>query len=128
MNELEEHMRLELLDPSWKEQKAKADSRYATTNLTHSDMANNLKRFASQRGDLFDGVTGQPITEEEAARRKRAAINSYDGNLEGRSQANINHMQNVNVDEQIARIHQRFAKEKEQQAAAAAAAAQGQGH
>ena len=128
MNELEEHMRIELLDPSWKEQKAKADSRYATTNLTHSDMANNLKRFASQRGDLFDGVTGQPITEEEAARRKRAAINSYDGNLEGRSQANINHMQNVNVDEQIARIHQRFAKEKEQQAAAAAAAAQGQGH
>ncbi|RYP57218.1 hypothetical protein DL770_010714 [Monosporascus sp. CRB-9-2] len=115
MNELEEHMRIELLDPSWKEQKAKADSRYATTNLTHSDVANNLKRFASQRGDLFDGVTGQPLTEEELARRKRAAMNSYDGNLEGRSQAHINHMQSVNVDEQIARIHQRFAKEKEQQ-------------
>lgn len=115
MNELEAHMRIELLDPRWKEQKAKADARYATSNLSHADMASNLKRFASQRADLFDGVTGQPITEEEAARRKRAAINSFDGNLEGgRSQPHATHMQSVNVDEQIARIHQRFAKEKEQ--------------
>ncbi|KAH7018267.1 Pre-mRNA splicing factor PRP21 like protein-domain-containing protein [Microdochium trichocladiopsis] len=109
LNELEEHMRIELLDPSWKEQKAKAEQRYATTNLTHADMANNLKRLASNRVDIFDGTTGQPITEEEAARRKRIALNSYDGNPEGRSQAHMSHMQNVNVDEQIARIHQRFA-------------------
>ncbi|KAI0172432.1 Pre-mRNA splicing factor PRP21 like protein-domain-containing protein [Hypoxylon sp. FL1284] len=114
MNELESHMRIELLDPQWKEQKAKAESRYATTNLSHSDVANNLKRFASQRGDLFDGVTGQPISEEEMARRKRAALNSFDGNPEGRSQAHVNHMQSVNVDEQIARIHQRFAKDNQQ--------------
>ncbi|KAI1475747.1 hypothetical protein K445DRAFT_65538 [Daldinia sp. EC12] len=114
MNELEAHMRIELLDPQWKEQKAKAESRYATTNLSHSDVANNLKRFASQRGDLFDGVTGQPISEEEMARRKRAALNSFDGNPEGRNQAHMNHMQSVNVDEQIARIHQRFAKDNQQ--------------
>ncbi|KAI1771672.1 Pre-mRNA splicing factor PRP21 like protein-domain-containing protein [Hypoxylon cercidicola] len=114
MNELEAHMRIELLDPQWKEQKAKAESRYATTNLSHFDVANNLKRFASQRGDLFDGVTGQPISEEELARRKRAALNSFDGNPEGRSQAHVNHMQSVNVDEQIARIHQRFAKDNQQ--------------
>ncbi|KXJ89406.1 Pre-mRNA splicing factor PRP21 like protein-domain-containing protein [Microdochium bolleyi] len=115
LNELEEHMRIELLDPSWKEQKAKTEQRYATTNLTHADMANNLKRFASQRGDIFDATTGQPITEEEASRRKRAALNSYDGNPEGRSQAHMSHMQNVNVDEQIARIHQRFAGQNQGQ-------------
>ncbi len=141
MGELEEHMRIELLDPSWKEQKAKADARYAATNLTHADVANNLKRFASQRGDLFDGTPRQQQQqqqqhqqqpgagggaageqdadsgneEELARRRKRAALNSYDGNLEGRSQAHITHLQSVNVDEQIARIHQRFAKDKEQQ-------------
>ncbi|KAH9905317.1 Pre-mRNA splicing factor PRP21 like protein-domain-containing protein [Xylariomycetidae sp. FL2044] len=114
MNELEAHMRIELLDPQWKEQKAKADSRYATTNLTPADMANNLKRLASQRADIFDGVTGQPISEEEMTRRKRAALNSFDGNLEGRSQAHINHMQSVNVDEQIARIHQKFASQSQQ--------------
>ncbi|KAI3327172.1 Pre-mRNA splicing factor PRP21 like protein-domain-containing protein [Xylariaceae sp. AK1471] len=115
MNELEAHMRIELLDPQWKEQKAKAESRYATTNLSSTDVANNLKRLASARADIFDPVTGQSISEEEMARRKRAAINSFDGNLEGRSQAHINHMQSVNVDEQIARIHQKFAKDNQQQ-------------
>jgi splicing factor 3A subunit 1 len=115
MNELEAHMRIELLDPQWKEQKAKAESRYATTNLSSADVATNLKRLASARADIFDPLTGQSISEEEMARRKRAAINSFDGNLEGRSQAHINHMQSVNVDEQIARIHQKFAKDNQQQ-------------
>ncbi|KAJ8110929.1 hypothetical protein ONZ43_g5745 [Nemania bipapillata] len=115
MNELEAHMRIELLDPQWKEQKAKAESRYATTNLSSIDVANNLKRLASAREDIFDPITGQSISEEEVARRKRAAMNSFDGNLDGRSQAHINHMQSVNVDEQIARIHQKFAKENQQQ-------------
>ncbi|KAI8627036.1 Pre-mRNA splicing factor PRP21 like protein-domain-containing protein [Xylariaceae sp. FL1651] len=114
MNELEAHMRIELLDPQWKEQKAKAESRYATTNLSNTDVANNLKRLASQRADIFDPVTGQSVSEEEMARRKRAAMNSFDGNLEGRSQAHINHMQSVNVDEQIARIHQKFARDNQQ--------------
>ncbi|KAI1433697.1 Pre-mRNA splicing factor PRP21 like protein-domain-containing protein [Xylaria sp. CBS 124048] len=115
MNELEAHMRIELLDPQWKEQKAKAESRYATTNLSSIDVANNLKRLASARADIFDPITGQSITEEEMARRKRAAINSFDGNMDGRSQAHINHMQSVNVDEQIARIHQKFANQNQQQ-------------
>jgi hypothetical protein len=71
---------VELLDPRWKEQKAKAETRYATTNISHAEVANNLKRFASQRGDVFDPVTGQAISEEEQQRRKRAAIQSFDGN------------------------------------------------
>lgn len=104
---------VELLDPRWKEQKAKADARYATTNLNTADVANNLKRLASQRSDVFDGVTGQPVlSDEEAARRKRAAINSYDGNPETKSQAQISQLQNVNVEEQIRAIHQKFAEKK----------------
>ncbi|RDW63868.1 hypothetical protein BP5796_10370 [Coleophoma crateriformis] len=111
-SELDEHMRIELLDPRWKEQKAKADSRFATTNLSTSDVANNLKRLASQRSDLFDGVTGQPITEEEAARRKKAA-SGYDGTpLEKGDRARLEMMQNVNVEEQIRAIHQKFGDRK----------------
>ncbi|KAH8589179.1 Pre-mRNA splicing factor PRP21 like protein-domain-containing protein [Bisporella sp. PMI_857] len=106
-SELDEHMRIELLDPRWKEQKAKADSRYASTNLSTQDVANNLKRLASQRSDLFDGVTGQPITEEEAARRKKAAT-SYDGNPVEKGDRRIDMMQNVNVEEQIRALHQKF--------------------
>lgn len=103
---------VELLDPQWKDQKAKAEARYSTTNLSTADVANNLKRLASQRSDVFDGVTGQPLSEEEAARRKKATIHSFDGNPDGKSQAHINHLHNLNVEEQIRAIHQRFADKK----------------
>ena len=100
---------MELLDPRWKEQRQKAESRQSTTNLSTSDVAANLKRLASQRSDLFDGVTGQPvISEEEAARRKKAAM-SYDGQLDGeKAKEQRDALQGVNIQEQIQKIHQRF--------------------
>lgn len=113
LSEWEEHMRIELLDPRWKEQKAKAESRFATTNISTADVANNLKRLASQRTDVFDSVTGQPLSEEEMARRKKATINSYDGNPDGKSQAHIAHLQHANVEEQIRAIQQKFGDKKD---------------
>ncbi|KAL8641393.1 MAG: hypothetical protein Q9228_001782 [Teloschistes exilis] len=105
-DELEQHMRIELLDPRWKEQRLKSDLRQSTTNLSTSDVAANLKRLASQRSDVFDGVTGQPvISEEEAARRKKAALN-YDGQLEKGKE--MERRQGMNIDEQIRQIHQKF--------------------
>ncbi|KAK0612334.1 putative pre-mRNA splicing factor [Bombardia bombarda] len=112
LNELDDHMRIELLDPRWKEQKAKAESRFATTNLSTVDVANNLKRLASQRSDVFDSVTGQPISDEEQSRRKKVALNSFDGSLDGKSHAHINQLQTFNLDEQIRAIHQKFADKK----------------
>ncbi|KAF2140549.1 uncharacterized protein K452DRAFT_299295 [Aplosporella prunicola CBS 121167] len=106
-DELQQHMRIELLDPRWKEQKAKADSRYATTNLSTSDVANNLKRLASQRSDVFDPVTGQQISPEEEERRKRAAT-SYSGQPGANDAARLAQMQGMNVEEQIRQIHQKY--------------------
>jgi splicing factor 3A subunit 1 len=60
---------------------------------------------------MFDGVTGQALSEEEEARRKKAAI-SYDGNPEGKDARMAAGMQNVNVDEQIRNIHLKFAERK----------------
>ncbi|KAF3359674.1 hypothetical protein VdG1_05077 [Verticillium dahliae VDG1] len=107
MDELEAHMRIELLDPRWKDQKAKADARYATTNLSTADVANNLKRLASQRSDVFDGITGQPLSEEEKARRKKAAVHGVENPNMG-----PNHMQGLNVTDQIRAIHQKFSDRK----------------
>jgi splicing factor 3A subunit 1 len=76
------------------------------------DVANNLKRLASQRSDVFDPVSGQTISEDELARRKKAAVQSYDGNPEGRAPTQVNQMQNVNVEEQIRAIYQKVANEK----------------
>ncbi|KAK4125132.1 Surp module [Parathielavia appendiculata] len=112
LNEMDEHMRIELLDPRWKEQKAKADARYATTNLSTVDVANNLKRLASQRSDVFDTTTGQPVSEEELARRKKVALHAFDGNPDGKSQAHLNQLQTSNLDEQIRAIHQKYADKK----------------
>ncbi|KAF3482338.1 uncharacterized protein GIQ15_05097 [Arthroderma uncinatum] len=83
--EMEHHMRIELQDPRWKEQRAKADARFASTNLSTLDVANNLKRLASQRSDVFDpvlsGATGTAGSGEGEGRdgneemsRKRVAV------------------------------------------------------
>ncbi|KAL1890398.1 SF3a splicing factor complex subunit [Ceratocystis pirilliformis] len=83
MDELQEHMKIELLDPQWKEQKTKAEARYATTNISTADVANNLKRLASQRSDVFEDVQG--LSEEELARRKKTGIIGMDGRSETKS-------------------------------------------
>jgi splicing factor 3A subunit 1 len=51
INELDEHMRIELLDPKWKEQKAIAEKRQAATNLGGGDVARNVKRLAERGRD-----------------------------------------------------------------------------
>lgn len=101
---------VEMLDPRWKEQKAKADSRYASTNISTADVANNLKRLASQRSDVFDPVTGQAVSEEELARRKRAAIEGHDGNPDGTLPARPG--QGVDVGEQIRQIYDKYGERR----------------
>lgn len=97
---------VELLDPRWKEQRAKAEARYSTT-IVPNEAANNLKRFASQRDDIYDDASGMPVTEEEAARRKRAAM-SYDGQPDAaKDAARLQQMQSMNVQEQLRRIQER---------------------
>ncbi|KZM19638.1 SF3a splicing factor complex subunit [Ascochyta rabiei] len=105
-NEIDEHIRIELLDPRWKEQRDKAEQRYSTT-INTADVANNLKRFASQRDDIYDGATGLPISAEEEARRKRAAV-SYDGQPDpAKDAARLQQMQSMNVQEQLRRIQEK---------------------
>lgn len=102
INEMEHHMRIELLDPRWKEQRAKADARYATTNLSVDDARDSIKRLASQRSDVFDPVpdsqatanantnipaggagagagAGGDMDPEEETRRKRLAMSGQGG-------------------------------------------------
>ena len=131
-DELDQHMRIELLDPRWKEQQLKSQARSSTTNLSTSDVAANLKRLASQRSDVFEGVTGQPIvTPEEAEKRRKKELQSFDGQLPGggteRNRATggggggeggaappgtVAAMQKggegLNIEEQIRRLHQTY--------------------
>ncbi|KAF2003915.1 hypothetical protein P154DRAFT_519815 [Amniculicola lignicola CBS 123094] len=109
-DELDEHIRIELLDPRWKEQKDKATARYAPVNVPTADIAKHLKRFASNREDIFDKQSGQPLEEEEAARRKKAAL-AYDGQPDPvRDAARMQEMQTMNVQEQIRRINEKHGR------------------
>ncbi|QSL64568.1 hypothetical protein MERGE_001869 [Pneumocystis wakefieldiae] len=66
-NELEEHMRIEMLDPKWKEQKAKEESKLASSNLYQEGAATNLKRMTASMYDM----QGSSMSREEMERLKR---------------------------------------------------------
>jgi splicing factor 3A subunit 1 len=73
-------------------------------------MANNLKRLASQRTDVFDPVTGRPLGEEEQARLKKAAT-TYAGAADvNASKGRPTVGQGSTIDEQIKSIHERYAQ------------------
>ena len=65
VSEMEEHVRIELLDPKWREQKALHESRIKETNLlVGSDISKNLSRLSNHRSDIFGNetkVVGKPL-------------------------------------------------------------------
>lgn len=102
------HPLVELLDPRWKEQRARADAKQLTTNISTNDTVLNLKRLASQRDDLFDSTSGHNIPTEELERRKRVATGgSWDGTAETKEAVRMQQLQNVNVQEQIEAIRRK---------------------
>lgn len=125
LSELDKHLQVELLDPRWKEQRAKADSRFASTNLGGTDVAANLKRLRARTG----GDTSDPVAEaaarvlenqEEEERRKR--LKGVDGTYDAPGTTNypaptvdpqkkqpapVGQSQ-MSVQEQINNIHQKY--------------------
>lgn len=54
-----EQLRIELMDPKWREQTARAAAKQATTGLAaDEDVAANLRRLASKREDIFGAAGG----------------------------------------------------------------------
>ena len=125
LSELDKHLQIELLDPRWKEQRAKADSRFASTNLGGTDVAANLKRLRARTG----GDTSDPVAEaaarvlenqEEEERRKR--LKGVDGSYDAPGTTSypmptVDQQKKVpgpvgqsqmSVQEQIKNIHQKF--------------------
>ncbi|KAI8848623.1 Pre-mRNA splicing factor PRP21 like protein-domain-containing protein [Chytridium lagenaria] len=53
--EMDQHVRIELLDPKWREQRDRAAENSSGTNLlTDSTISDNLKRISAYRADIFD--------------------------------------------------------------------------
>lgn len=82
LDEMEEHMRISLLDPKWKEQKQLEEERRKDSNVAGGDDINrNLKSFAARRTDIFgdkEVAIGETIgQDEEDAERANKVI--WDG-------------------------------------------------
>jgi splicing factor 3A subunit 1 len=125
LSELDKHLQIELLDPRWKEQRAKADSRFASTNLGGTDVAANLKRLRARTGgDMSDPVAEAAArvleSQEEDERRKR--LKGIDGSFDVPGTTNypmptvdqqkkqpvpVGQSQ-MSLQEQIKNIHQKF--------------------
>ncbi|KAK5048014.1 hypothetical protein LTR84_006204 [Exophiala bonariae] len=117
--ELDAHLRIELLDPRWKEQQAKAASRFSTTNLGGTDVAANLKRLRAKTDGSGSGSSGDALAEaaarvlgeqEEEERRKRMRMEGapdVGGNYPGVGTQPYQ-QPGPNVQEQIRQIHGRY--------------------
>ena len=67
-DKLQEHIKLELLDPKWKEIQREIDKRTENSTLANADeFLHNLNNFSKQRPDLFDNNNNSnaEIKEEE---------------------------------------------------------------
>lgn len=109
--ELDAHLRIELLDPRWKEQQSKAAARFSTTNLGGTDVAANLKRLRARTDGA--GTSADPVAEaaarvlgeqEEEERRKRMRM---DGAADVSMSGGQMHPP-TNVQEQIRQIHHKY--------------------
>ncbi|CAG8575996.1 8929_t:CDS:10, partial [Racocetra fulgida] len=75
VDEMDNHVRIELLDPKWKEQKMAADAKKKESNLLQegTDVAKILKTFSGYRSDIFgneETEIGRKIGEEEEKKKR----------------------------------------------------------
>jgi splicing factor 3A subunit 1 len=111
VDELQEHMRIELLDPKWKEQRNALEARKAQASELQSgaNVVSALRGLARTRVDIFGAEAEEERrkTEEEEERKKRKEREKvvWDGHTASKADTLDKFSTNVNFDEQIAAIH-----------------------
>ncbi|KAH9001730.1 Pre-mRNA splicing factor PRP21 like protein-domain-containing protein [Lactarius akahatsu] len=111
VNELQEHMRIELLDPRWKSQRDVLEARKAQASELQrgANVVSSLKNLARTRVDIFGTETDEERRkreeEEERERRKEREKVVWDGHTATKAGTLDKYSTNVNFDEQIAAIH-----------------------
>lgn len=109
--ELNEHFRIELLDPNYREQQSRAAERQASTNLNSVDVAANLKRLRAQAdvgGGSAAALAAANVLDDEEERRKRLKGGSGSGDaVVGPGTAN-ERGKGLTLDEQLRGINSRY--------------------
>lgn len=65
VTEMANHVKIELLDPKWREQRAKASEKHNkyASNIDNSTVSDNLKKLAARRTDIFGGEDQKVVIE-----------------------------------------------------------------
>ncbi|TFY58154.1 hypothetical protein EVJ58_g6592 [Rhodofomes roseus] len=111
VDELQEHMRIELLDPKWKSQRDVLEARKAQASELQrgANVVSSLKNLARTRVDIFgaeaDEEKRKKEEEEERLRRREREKVVWDGHTASKANTLDKFSTNVNFDEQIAAIH-----------------------
>lgn len=111
-SEMAEHVRIELLDPRWKEKQMEADSKRSASNmlLAGTDVASSLRSIAAKRTDIFsatleDEARRRAKEEEERIRKREREKVVWDGHTASAISTAERFQSGANFDEQIAAIH-----------------------
>jgi splicing factor 3A subunit 1 len=113
INELSEHMRIELLDPRWKEQARDLTLRRAQQQQLQqgADVTASLRNLAAARTDLF----GDELDEEERKRREAEEREKrrerekiiWDGHTASAQRTADTFQNQFTLDDQIRKMHSR---------------------
>ncbi|KAI0747909.1 Pre-mRNA splicing factor PRP21 like protein-domain-containing protein [Daedaleopsis nitida] len=111
VDELQEHMRIELLDPKWKSQRDALEARKAQASELQrgANVVSSLKNLARTRVDIFGAEAEEEKRkkeeEEERLRRREREKVVWDGHTASKANTLDKFSMNSNIDEQIAAIH-----------------------
>ena len=110
-DEIQEHMRIELLDPKWKQQRDMLEARKAQASELQkgADVSAAFKGLARARVDIFgteaDEEKRKREEQAELERRKERERDVWDGHTASKDKTLDKFQSTSNIDEQIAAIH-----------------------
>lgn len=111
---MSEHIRIELLDPKWKEQKRQLDLRRTQAQQLQqgADISASLRNLAEARTDIFgdeaDEETRKKREEEELKKRREREKIVWDGHTSTAAKVSDTFQKTFSVEDQIKNIHSRI--------------------
>lgn len=115
VNEMAEHMRIELLDPKYQAEKKAMMEKIGGSSLASGDeITRHLNKFAARRTDIFgkeEVEIGRALVEDDTPQRSDKTI--WDGHTASIARTS-GAAAGMSIEEQIAAIHQKVAKPAEE--------------
>lgn len=113
VNEMGEHVRVELLNPRFREERRKLEQRKEeqASLAAGADPSRFLRQFAGARTDIFGAQADEEAQARREAEQRRLAKQKeriiWDGHANSRVTAQDLHQRNQSLDEQMAQLQQR---------------------